>query len=224
MCGVAWLGAAWVWAVVLGVLAAVVGVYLLLGGGGVRLDVDAAFYAGSLRVVLVVENVVPVDAALEYVEVGGMAFGLDGAVRVGERRVVCIWDVEPASGGRLVAGGREFRFAIRDGLGWGPEGCDISTGRARVEVVSAEVRGGRLRLRLLRWGPLGVGISRVEVAGAAVDVECIPDPASNVASVELLVDCVGAVSADLPPGVMVNGMLALSDGRYIPFMAPVMPE
>jgi len=91
------------------------------------------------------------------------------------------------------------------------------TGQPRLNIVSAEITGDKLKLVVVNPGPIDVKISQIEIAGKAFDKEQTITVGQR-ADVEVTVSGVNAV-----PGTMLPGRVILSGGQSFPFHAVVKP-
>ena len=91
------------------------------------------------------------------------------------------------------------------------------TGQPRLNIVSAEITGNKLKLVVVNPGPVDVEISHIEIAGQVFKKEQTIAVGER-ADVEVTVSGVNAV-----PGTMLPGRVILKGGQSFMFNAAVKP-
>ncbi len=103
-------------------------------------------------------------------------------------------------------------------------------GQPRLNIVSAELIGNELKLRMVNPGPVDVRIENAEIAGQIVQLTCrrigeSGNVQNNVISVGAQAECTGQVrDVTAVPGTMLPGRVILSGGQSFPFNAVVKPS
>ncbi len=101
-------------------------------------------------------------------------------------------------------------------------------GQPRLNIVSAEISGNELKLRMVNPGPVNVKVENAEVAGQIVRLTCRSisgNVQDNVIEVGAQAECTGTVQGvTAVPGTMLPGRVILSGGQSFPFNAVVKPS